>query len=274
MSIVDAQGAVVASYEYDPYGNLISDEPAENTVGHLNPIRYRGYYYDSESELYYLQSRYYDPDIGRFLNADAFASTGQGLLGNNMFAYCGNNPITRQDDGGQLWEIIVGAALGGAIAGAIVGTVSYLVTSGINGNEVTAAGVLGAIATGAVTGAIGAVAGALGGVYAVIGSVIVGTISGVVTAHNTDGSTEQKIAAGFTAGVVATLGTYLGTKIPVALDDGFSTGFTSFGGGLFMGTQTEVVNVVTQQIVSNGFGSSSNAATVIQKRNIVAIVLN
>ena len=97
MSIVDAQGAVVASYNYDPYGNLISDEPAANTIGHLNPIRYRGYVYDPESGFYYLQSRYYDPEVGRFLNADTFASTGQGILGNNMFAYCGNNPISHWD---------------------------------------------------------------------------------------------------------------------------------------------------------------------------------
>ena len=102
-SIVDAQGAVVASYNYDPYGNLISDEPAENTVGHLNPLRYRGYYYDSESELYYLQSRYYDPELGRFLNTDAFASTGQGVLGYNMFAYCGNNPINNEDPTGNYY---------------------------------------------------------------------------------------------------------------------------------------------------------------------------
>ena len=101
MSIVDAQGAVVASYEYDPYGNLISDEPAENTIGHLNPLRYRGYYYDSESGFYYLQSRYYDPAIGRFINADTFASTGQGILGNNMFAYCNNNPANCLDPGGN-----------------------------------------------------------------------------------------------------------------------------------------------------------------------------
>ena len=102
MSIVDAQGAVVASYAYDPYGNLISDEPAENTVGHLNPIRYRGYVYDPESELYYLQSRYYDPEIGRFLNADGFVSTGQGVLGNNMFAYCLGNPTNRTDGEGSV----------------------------------------------------------------------------------------------------------------------------------------------------------------------------
>ena len=58
--------------------------------------------YDNESSLYYLQSRYYDPQLGRFINADAFASTGQGLLGNNMFAYCLNNPIIHLDPSGLL----------------------------------------------------------------------------------------------------------------------------------------------------------------------------
>ncbi len=54
-----------------------------------------------------LASRYYDPFSGRFLNADAYASTGQGILGNNMYAYCGNNPISRLDSSGQFWEIVV-----------------------------------------------------------------------------------------------------------------------------------------------------------------------
>lgn len=60
-------------------------------------MRYRGYYYDSDSGFYYLQSRYYDPQICRFINADAYASTGQDFLGNNMFVYCLNNPCNHID---------------------------------------------------------------------------------------------------------------------------------------------------------------------------------
>ena len=60
------------------------------TLGKYNPLRYRGYVYDRETGLYYLQSRYYNPDVGRFINADGYISTGQGLTGYNMFAYCGN----------------------------------------------------------------------------------------------------------------------------------------------------------------------------------------
>ena len=105
MSIVDAQGAVVAEYEYDPYGNVIT---AADELAETNPLRYRGYYYDTETGLYYVSSRYYDPEIGRFINADAFASTGQGIIGNNMFAYCGNNPVVRADPSGESFAIVLG----------------------------------------------------------------------------------------------------------------------------------------------------------------------
>ena len=91
ISVVNAfSGETAASYVYDSWGRVIS---SSGTLADINPIRYRGYYYDTETGLYYLQSRYYDPETGRFINADEFVSTGQGILGNNMFAYCGNNPV-------------------------------------------------------------------------------------------------------------------------------------------------------------------------------------
>ena len=64
-----------------------------NTVDKYNPIRYRGYVYDTETQLYYLNTRYYNPDMGRFINADGYVTTGQGITGANMFAYCGNDPV-------------------------------------------------------------------------------------------------------------------------------------------------------------------------------------
>ena len=103
IALVDsANGNTVVTYTYDAWGNVLSvGGSMAETLGKLNPFRYRGYVYDNETKLYYLQSRYYDPEIGRFINADAFASTGQGILGNNMFAYCNNNPVNYKDPNGQ-----------------------------------------------------------------------------------------------------------------------------------------------------------------------------
>ena len=104
--VVTETGATVVTYSYDSWGELLEVAGTlKLTLGELNPIRYRGYTYDSETGLYYLQSRYYGPDVGRFINADIFAATGQGFSGNNMFAYCGNNPVMRSDVSGNWWDI-------------------------------------------------------------------------------------------------------------------------------------------------------------------------
>ena len=106
----------VASYEYDAWGNVTY---STGTMAKTNPLKYRGYYYDAETGFYYLQSRYYDPAIGRFVNADGFTSTGQGFLGCNMFAYCHNNPISNIDITGYVivsWnEIVMTGSLSNAI---------------------------------------------------------------------------------------------------------------------------------------------------------------
>lgn len=101
VAILASNGTPVVSYSYDAWGNPTSPTgEKKDTLGVLNPLRYRGYVYDLETGLYYLQSRYYDPELGRFLNADVFSATGQGFVGNNMFAYCLNNPIIYKDDCG------------------------------------------------------------------------------------------------------------------------------------------------------------------------------
>ena len=97
--IVDSSRNTVASYTYDPWGKIIS---SSGTLADINPLRYRGYYYDTETGFYYLQSRYYDPEIGRFINADSYASTDiVGLLSTNMFSYCENDPVNRSDHSGH-----------------------------------------------------------------------------------------------------------------------------------------------------------------------------
>lgn len=63
------------------------------SIGYVNPIRYRGYYYDNETGFYYLQSRYYDPYVGRFLSADSQLNIGEGPLGCDLYTYCGNDPV-------------------------------------------------------------------------------------------------------------------------------------------------------------------------------------
>ena len=78
----------------------------EQLIAVATPFRYRGYYYDNETSLYYLNSRYYDSANARFINADGYVSTGQGFNGNNMYAYCGNNPVIRIDINGQSWEFL------------------------------------------------------------------------------------------------------------------------------------------------------------------------
>ena len=107
MGIFDSTGAKVVEYTYSAWGELLSMTGTQAaTVGNANPIRYRGYYYDQETGYYYLQSRYYDPETQRFLNADGYVSTGQGILSQNMFAYCENNPVNRIDPNGVFWKEI------------------------------------------------------------------------------------------------------------------------------------------------------------------------
>ena len=101
IKILTSGGETAAWYEYDAWGNVVSIGGDAN-IANLNPIRYRGYYYDAETGFYYLNSRYYDPEICRFINADGYVSTGQGLLGNNMFAYCLNNSVVNEDSSGSI----------------------------------------------------------------------------------------------------------------------------------------------------------------------------
>ena len=132
IALLNSAGALVASYNYGAWGNYsVHDKDGKkNTsasfIGHINPLRYRGYYYDAETGFYYLQSRYYDPAICRFINADTFATTdANGFLSANMFAYCENNPIMRADEDGESWQKVAVSAFLGGITGAI--------TDGLNG---------------------------------------------------------------------------------------------------------------------------------------------
>ena len=122
MYLVDASGNEVAAYDYDPYGKIIT---ATGDLAEINPLRYRGYYYDSETGFYYLQSRYYDPEICRFINGDKYSATATGFLGYNMFAYCNNNPIIAADYDGEWLNIVIGAVVGAVIGAATTAIDAY-----------------------------------------------------------------------------------------------------------------------------------------------------
>ena len=116
IGILDNSGVQVVFYTYDSWGKLIRIEGTEkDTIGVLNPFRYRGYYYDTESGFYYLNSRYYDPMVGRFLNADGLIDS-RGHVTQNLFQYCGNNFVNYIDSSGKFAiEIASGIFLGGML---------------------------------------------------------------------------------------------------------------------------------------------------------------
>ena len=124
IALLNADGTLAASYNYGAWGNYsVHDKDGKKTtdatfIGHINPLRYRGYYYDRETRLYYLQSRYYDFANCRFINADTFATTdANGFLSANMFAYCENNPVGNSDPDGYFAAALTG---GGYLSGILV----------------------------------------------------------------------------------------------------------------------------------------------------------
>ena len=159
VKLIDKTGATVVEYRYDSWGKLLSTSGSlASTLGKNNPFRYRGYVYDEETGFYYLQSRYYNPEVGRFISSDVLLSTGQGVLGHNAYAYCGNNPIVREDTQGNLWGLIAAAvgAVTGAVVGAVTGAVTGAITalaSGSDFGETVVAGIASGAAAGAITGA-------------------------------------------------------------------------------------------------------------------------
>ena len=121
IGLVDKNGSVAARYRYDGWGNIegiigingsFDDVSADPThIANINPFRYKDYYYDSESEFYYLITRYYDPFVGRFLSADSvMAGVGTDVNGYNLFAYCFNNPVNMSDSSGHWPQWIKDAA--------------------------------------------------------------------------------------------------------------------------------------------------------------------
>ena len=120
---------------FDSWGKLLSTSGSlAFTLGKNNPFRYRGYVYDEETGFYYLQSRYYNPEVGRFISSDVLLSAGQGVLGHNAYAYCLNNPVNMSDNCGSYAEAIkpLDGAGGGSLGiGLGIGALILTITSAI-----------------------------------------------------------------------------------------------------------------------------------------------
>ena len=179
-----------------------------------NPFRYRGYYYDSDLKMYYLGSRYYNQEWGRFLNADTssvLTASPTSFTDKNLFAYCDNNPVARTDDGGEFWHIAIGA-----VVGAIGGAVSSIVSQAVSGEKINwkAVGIsaAGGAVSGAITAACPCMAPALTGV-------VQGTISAATyaatekIAYGRNPSLKETLKVGITSGVMAGGMQFVGQKL-------------------------------------------------------------
>ena len=138
VAITDEEGEIEAQYIYDAWGNhkvldCLGHETDEG-IGVENPIRYKGYYYDDETGLYYLLSRYYDPTVGQFISPDDFSFLSiSSASGYHLYAYCDNNPITSADSNGHfaLSSFLIGLGIAAGI-GALIGGTAYAISEGIS----------------------------------------------------------------------------------------------------------------------------------------------
>ena len=164
VKLVDGGGTSVASYAYDAWGKILS---SSGSKAEINPLRYRGYYYDTETGFYYLQSRYYDPVTHRFINADApeySEIAADSLDDTNLFAYCSNNPVMRVDETGELcsWlkktiaavAIVAAVAVVAAVTVATAGSCTAVAAIAVGAAKGAAIGMVVGGATGAAQGAV------------------------------------------------------------------------------------------------------------------------
>ncbi|MBQ9714427.1 MAG: hypothetical protein IJV83_03810 [Clostridia bacterium] len=163
IALLDNSGLVVVEYSYDAWGRHTCFDESTINLGVANPFRYRGYYYDVETGLYFLKTRYYDPEIGRFMSIDGIEYLDpESINGLNLYAYCNNNPVMNIDPNGnkwwkKLWRGVVdvcsavgsffvtyGAAIGAsalAVLGLAVGVVGTIFTGGLLGAVILGAGI-------------------------------------------------------------------------------------------------------------------------------------
>ena len=137
IGIVDSKGSQVVVYRYDAWGEvLVSSDASGFGLAQINPLRYRGYYYDQETGLYYLQTRYYDPKVRRFLNADdasVLTKDPEQLTEKNLYAYCDDNPVMYRDDAGMF--VITVAQVGLGVLGMVTNVATCYIAAKATGQE-------------------------------------------------------------------------------------------------------------------------------------------
>jgi len=145
IGIIDADGNQVVQYDYSAWGEVLAiTGTMADTLGQTNPIRYRGYYYDSETGFYLTGTRYYDPEIGRFINADnQISGVGSDIRGYNLFAYCFNNPVNMSDPTGN-WPRWITATV--AAVAAVVAVVATVVSAPVVATAAAAVAVVSTVA--------------------------------------------------------------------------------------------------------------------------------
>lgn len=157
VAILDSTGTAVVNYVYDAWGRPISKTGSmAGTLGTVQPFRYRGYVYDEEAGFYYASSRYYDPEISRFINADdtEYLGADGSVLSYNLFAYCMNDPVNRFDVDGN-WSLPNWAKIAIGAAAIAVGVIATVATGGAAVPVLVAS-----LKIAATSAAIGAVSGA------------------------------------------------------------------------------------------------------------------
>ena len=239
VAIYNTAGEEVATYEYDAWGkNLSCEDEKTNEIKRINPIRYRSYYYDVETGLYYVSSRYYDPEIGRWINADipeTLTADFENFAQYNLFAYCFNNPVNLSDETGTWpsWATKLAIGVGAIVIGAAV-VAATAATGGAAAAFVGAA--VAGLKAAAVSGAIGAAVGA--GTSAVSHRVSTGSWSGAGKAA-VYGAVDGFANGFMTGGIMAGGSQILSSGFKVAANAGVPTGRN---GGLTIGNKVRVLS--------------------------------
>ena len=143
IAILNSSGTVAVEYEYDAWGRVV-EETANGSIGNFlkecNALKYRGYYYDSDMGLYYLNSRFYNPEICRFISADTIElvlASQSTLSDKNLYAYCDNNPVMRRDESGAVWETVFDVvSLGASITEVVANPKDPWAWAGVIGDAV------------------------------------------------------------------------------------------------------------------------------------------